>query len=68
MFVNFLEKDVPELEKKLGRYTPEGLHLGTELYYRAVQEAGMTMVDFHAVDNPEAMPTMKTFFYGYSRK
>lgn len=68
MFVNFLEKAVPNLEKKLGRYTPEGLHLSTELYYHAVQEAGMTMVDFHAIENPEGMPTMKTFFYGYCQK
>lgn len=68
MFVNFLEKEVGELEKKLGRHTPDSLHLSTGLFEEAVEEAGMNMVEFHAIDHPEGMPIMQTFFYGYASK
>lgn len=68
VFVNFLEKDVPDLEKKLGRHTPNSLQLGTPLFEEAVREAGMKMVEFHAIDNPEGMPIMQTFFYGFATK
>jgi len=68
MFVNFLEKEVPNLEKKLGRYTPDTLKLGLPLFDEAVREAGMKMMDFHAVDNPVGMPIMQTFFYGLAQK
>lgn len=68
MFINFLEREVGELEKKLGRHTPDGLHLGIELFEEAVQEAGIKMIEFHAIDNPEGMPIMQTFFYGFATK
>ena len=68
VFVNFLEKEVPDLERELGRYTPDGLKLGTPLFETAVVDAGMEMVEFHAIDNPIGMPIMQTFFYGYATK
>lgn len=68
VFVNFLEKEVPDLEKKLGRHTPDSLQLGAPLFEEAVSEADMKMIEFYAIDNPDGMPIMKTFFYGFATK
>lgn len=69
MFVNFLEKKttIGDIEKKLRRFTPDSLQLNTNLYKQATEEAGMNIIDFHAVDNPEGMPIIQTFFYGYAQ-
>lgn len=66
MFANFLEHKVDSEAQALGRFTPDSLTLNEYLYRKAVQESGMEIVDFHAVDQPEG--PIKTFFYGFALK
>lgn len=66
MFVNFLERQVDSDAQALGRFTHDSLTLNEDLYRQAVKEAGMELVDFHAVDQPEG--PIETFFYGFAIK
>jgi hypothetical protein len=38
------------------------------LFEDGVGRAGMTMVDFHTVEQPDGMPGVNTFFYGFARR
>ncbi len=65
-FANFVMKQLSDWEKRL---SPERtLKLGMELYARAVAQAGMRLVDFHELHQPEDMPEVQTFFFGYAEK
>ncbi len=66
LFVNFLERQIDSSAQALGRYTPDSLQLREELFQQAVKEAGMEMIDFNTVEQPEG--PIKTFFYGFARK
>ncbi len=67
-FMNLFFKERSVLAEQLGKTTPPIRHLGPELYHQSVEQAGMKMIDFHAIDNPPEMPRVQTFFYGYAQK
>lgn len=66
LFVNFLERELDASAQVLGRFTPDSLQLGENLFHESVVSAGLKMVDFHAIDQPERV--VKTFFYGFASK
>jgi len=67
-FVNFVEKQLTPIEKKLGEEIPQVLQWGLALFEQAVQAAGMELKEFYELDQPEGMTNIQTFMYGYATK
>jgi len=66
LFVNFVMAP-SALERRIGRVAPPAFRLREELFRRAVEQAGLLMVDFHALAGPADMPGVEEFFYGYAQ-
>lgn len=67
LFANFTVKP-SKLEQATGRVAGSSLCLRRELFTEAMEQAGLRMVDFHAVDDLEGTSNVRTLFYGYAQK
>ncbi|MGE5140502.1 MAG: hypothetical protein ACM3JD_13625 [Rudaea sp.] len=66
LFANFRFKhpsDLPDCPS-----SSEHVPLDSELYSRAAEQAGMTVVDLQIAERPPEMPRVETFVYGYAQK
>ncbi len=67
LFVNFRMKPLT-IEKAAGKVPAPAFCLREELFCQAIEQAGLRMIDFHALEPPAGMPGVKAFFYGYAVK
>ena len=67
LFANFVMR-ASGLERQVGRVPSPAFRLRPRLLHTAVQQAGLSMVDFHTLQEPAGMPDVRTFIYGYAEK
>jgi SAM-dependent methyltransferase len=67
LFVNFVMAP-SAVERRIGQVAAPAFCLREELFMRAVAQAGLRMVDFHALARPADMPGVEKYFYGYAEK
>ncbi len=67
-FVNFVTKVPSEFGRCLRENVPAMRQVRSDLFERAVRQAGLRMADFHSIEQPPEMPDVQTFLYGYAEK
>ncbi len=67
-FANFLFRERSVLARRLGYSARPEINLDQDLYLRAIQQAGLRLVDFHKLEPSSDATRVETMFYGYAEK